>query len=618
MSAKTNSDDHSAESEIRSLETEARNTGWHEPPDNMIHPLFEGIDNEHIWLLVRRFNKQLFHVKARDDIAGDLDLNIRPDEEFSPKKMRANVERLYMTVVVGMMRVVKHAARLRSWNEPRRTTPFCFGYFLAWWFDYLIPLLISTLLILILLPPARQLLFPPAPLALISAETGGIQQPKSGRLASGDSVTGAPETYAGEAVEEEASNLVTAIAAIVVSIVTETPMHDLDSTTSLPPSAEEPDANGPGAFEKDIPGARKVATVAAQALKASSSNTNQAKYDNSPVPKEQMMWEQILWEHTHLFLHIMVEICDIWERFSNALSATPPFSQKYPRYRLSGPWCLYFCFFGRPIIRRVVHWLDIRYPKWKRFLGLRSTLLHGIPTNAQLTITLLRLAEACKMPIPPPPVATTQTSSDTEHVDADDLPLESSQARLGSTLAHGSTPGSVAAPQEPVKKQSKLIGFMRGVARIGVGSFLSADRVVGALRGKHGRNRAGITSGSSHSSMGPVDFAARYKGQAGRLFVVTTSVTPCVAFTSSLTPHTDDALEPLWTISIEDIVSLCKVEGMGWKTKLVVEWALDTQVAEALAITDKLGNRFVLTAIQMRDVLFNRLISMGMQRWEVQ
>lgn len=42
----------------------------------------------------------MYHVKAIEGpVPGGLDLNISEEEEFSPDKLRANFERLYMTVV---------------------------------------------------------------------------------------------------------------------------------------------------------------------------------------------------------------------------------------------------------------------------------------------------------------------------------------------------------------------------------------------------------------------------------------------------------------------------------------------------------------------------------------
>lgn len=42
----------------------------------------------------------MYHVKEITTAApGGLDLNIADEEEFSPDKLRANVERMYMTIV---------------------------------------------------------------------------------------------------------------------------------------------------------------------------------------------------------------------------------------------------------------------------------------------------------------------------------------------------------------------------------------------------------------------------------------------------------------------------------------------------------------------------------------
>lgn len=42
----------------------------------------------------------MYHVKEIENPPpGGLDLNIADEEEFSPDKLRSNVERLYMTIV---------------------------------------------------------------------------------------------------------------------------------------------------------------------------------------------------------------------------------------------------------------------------------------------------------------------------------------------------------------------------------------------------------------------------------------------------------------------------------------------------------------------------------------
>ena len=68
----------------------------------------------------------MYHVReSSKPVPGTLDLNIADEEEFSPDKLRANIERFYMTVIIGLLASLKHVARLRGWKEARRTAAFC-------------------------------------------------------------------------------------------------------------------------------------------------------------------------------------------------------------------------------------------------------------------------------------------------------------------------------------------------------------------------------------------------------------------------------------------------------------------------------------------------------------
>lgn len=64
------------------------------------------------------------------------------------------------------------------------------------------------------------------------------------------------------------------------------------------------------------------------------------------------------------------------------------------------------------------------------------------------------------------------------------------------------------------------------------------------------------------------------------------------------------------------IQEIQKLGGLGWKSKIVVGWATNREVADSLLIKDDIGNEYHLTAIETRDELFNRLVAMGSQMWE--
>ena len=76
------------------------------------------------WL--RPHLKHVYNVKAVPDAPPqNLDLTRAEDDEFTPDKLRATLERFYTSVFVALASFVKHVARLRSWKETRRTAVFC-------------------------------------------------------------------------------------------------------------------------------------------------------------------------------------------------------------------------------------------------------------------------------------------------------------------------------------------------------------------------------------------------------------------------------------------------------------------------------------------------------------
>jgi hypothetical protein len=49
---------------------------------------------------------------------------------------------------------------------------------------------------------------------------------------------------------------------------------------------------------------------------------------------------------------------------------------------------------------------------------------------------------------------------------------------------------------------------------------------------------------------------------------------------------------------------------------MVVGWATDREIADGILIIDKNGDQKLLTAIALREELFNRLVAMGHHMWE--
>ncbi|TFK49827.1 hypothetical protein OE88DRAFT_1632450 [Heliocybe sulcata] len=598
--------------------------GWDRPTSGQ---LVSRLDNEDLWALIRRFNKQLYHVKATDGpLPGGLDLWPAEEEEFAPDKLRSNFERVYVTVVTGMAAFVKHVARLRSWNERNRTIAWLAGYYIAWALNVLFPTILTLLFTLIMFPQSRPLLFPPAPLAAVSASSGTLQQPRSGQLDSKDSLTGAPETYKGEAVEHEASNLITGLAGLAAG-------------TAIGKAPEESRADRKAAKGIAVPDVGDVIAGAGDAKEVASGKKPREGHDKTKEPVNQAVWEK-----ARPVMRGVAGVADVWEMFGNALSPTPPFGIAV-RLRLAGiiaplilvslvlderlvyqgtTFILGFVFFGQPVLVRGIEWLERKVPNWQWYLEPRNTILKGAPTNAQLTLTLLRIGEAHKAPLPPPPsrgVQEAPPSRPTTPLAAEDMPMEVSQAELDSIqhpdpVQQAEAEAADQKEQEAKpKKQHRFLNFVKATARTGVSTVLGADQVrAKAIGDQHAKRRLGVLHHEKEAYKGPTTFNARYDGKKGRIVISTQATSPCVAFV----PGTDSdmILDALWTVGISEIRELKKVGGLGAKGRLVVGYALGMEIVDGLEIVGADGKGRLCTAIEKREELFNRLVAMDGQKWE--
>ncbi|RAK98293.1 DUF3292 domain-containing protein [Aspergillus ibericus CBS 121593] len=607
--------------------------GWDQPPDELEEKLVSGLSNEDLWMLIRRFNKQIYYVKAvPDPPLQRLDLNRAEDEQFSPDKLRATLERFYTTIVVSLTAFVKHIARIRSWREQQRTSAFCVVYFVAWALDLLAPTFFSLLIVLVVSPESRSFLFPPAPIALVDKDTGGVQKPKAGVLGSHDSVTGAPENMKGEAAEQEASNLITSVASVAVGSVAG--KHDQGTPEDAP-------------IESSVPDAMEIATNAADAQTAAHGEATDETHDKTRQPMRDTVYNA-----ANRSMRVLSDIIDTYERLGNALSPTTPFSIVTPYIRLTmvlsaaflvslitssyvfvkmNTFGVGFAFFGDPIIRRAVDYLNKEYPRWERLLELQNSLLKGIPTNAQLTLTLLRIGEANGAPLPPPPSHSLhQTPLHPAPVDDKDINIEASQEEVNQAIAP--SPELIEEQEshpEPHKKGfvNRMIGFFRGTTATGIESKLAVDRARAAAGSKRAKGRVGVLRRKGQITLpsGPIQYDGRYKGKRGVVVIDQSQKPPLLYFTTDQTVQLDrPSLENrpkgtvLFKMPVTDIREMRKIGGLGWKGKLVTGWAVGgKEVVDGLVLTGALPEQnYQLTAMKTRNQLFNRLVAIDGQVWK--
>ncbi|KAJ5776676.1 uncharacterized protein N7511_001687 [Penicillium nucicola] len=507
----------------------------------------QGLSNEDLWMLLRRFDKQIYHVKAVHDVAAlNLDLNRTENEQFPPEKLRMTLERFYTSVIVGVTEFIRHITRLRSWKEPLRTSLFCGGYFVAWAVDLLVPAILGLIVALIMVPPVRLVLFPGL------AKKEGADKSKGNDSSptqpqSQDSLTGAPENHKGEAAEQEARNLVDSFATVA--------MESAAAKYGQTVTEEEPD--------------RPLITEGIEAAEAAAESPN----GDAPEDKTKKPMKKKVSHATDQAMRVLSDITDVYEKFS-------------------------------------------------------KTLLVGVPTNAQLTLTLLRIGEINSTPLPPPP-----TPGDNDRVwplrRKKSQPTSTELATQGSSTSLQSTNSDMSLPDAKPKKKTifRILKFFRRTIAIAIKSHIAFDRAIAIAGSAHTKNLIDMLQNRHFAATpyGPLKFDAKYERKRGAAVIDSSKEPPILYFTTYQSSGLDDLRiesrkkgSVLFQIPVTEIKELKKTEGLGWKGKLIVELTAGSkEAADGLVIGgDELGQTYHLTGMRSRNQLFNRLVAIDAQFWE--
>ncbi|KAK7991322.1 hypothetical protein PG988_000116 [Apiospora saccharicola] len=192
------------------------------------------------------------------------------------------------------------------------------------------------------------------------------------------------------------------------------------------------------------------------------------------------------------------------------------------------------------------------------------------------------------------------------------------------TTAHETAGDDIDAAKDPKhgKKGRKMINMIKATTKSAVKTAMGADKVRAKAGSSHAQHRLGAAPKPTPDLLsGPVDFQARYKGHKGHVYISTKATIPAVAFSTETTIEKigsadREDLHPRWSIPVADLRELKKIGGYGWKYRMLVGWSLGREIADGIELTDRLGQTYKLTALPLRDELFNRLIAMGGQKWE--
>lgn len=364
---------------------------------------------------------------------------------------------------------------------------------------------------------------------------------------------------------------------------------------------------------------------------------------------------QSVWDRARPTMRLLADLADTWERLGNALTPTQPFPRRRPGLVLAAclvpvllASCLVtsyalvkgagfavgFALFGGPAVTPLVALANRTYPHWQKYVELRHSILRGVPTNAQLAMTLLRIGERNKTPLPPPPRSDAPPTAEPDtdvarHLDALGGCPPRGRATVSLLTERGGQTGATdeekreatmasveghsgGEAHEPPTMTRRMVHLVKETARGGIEAALTADRAKAAAGDARTRERLGVVRRASPATAtGPVRFPARYGGKRGHAYVTATATAPALSWTPDL-----QRVDPAWTVAVADLADLAKVGGLVWKSKLAVCWALDKVVVDGLVATTVQDHEHLLTAVVGRDALFNRLIAIGSQMWE--
>ncbi|KAA8645029.1 uncharacterized protein ATNIH1004_009240 [Aspergillus tanneri] len=515
----TNTANQEPEVIVQKVRSKSGNISYMPSSKSIVEDLTPGLSNEDLWMLIRRFNKQIYYVKATHETTQqDLDLNRAEDEQFPPEKLRMTLERFYTSVIVGFTNLSSHIVMVRSWKEPRRTSVFC---------------------------------------AVDSTEDNVNDQPRGS-----DRITGASEKYKGEAVEQEASNLVNSIANVAMeSAAGKYGQSIKEGTTESPP---DPEDTLDEAMSADAPDHGVLHDKAKKPMRKKVS----AAADRS--------------------MRLISDITDVYERFANVLSPTPPFYAVRARLRLIG---LLLCvsiasrfilshvivksatflfglvIFGDPLFQQTIDYLNRNHPNWKDYFNLQRSLLQDVPTNAQLTLTLLRIGELNSSPLPPPP--STSATKNTP------LPTESPNQHPAQDI------------NKPKQKWAvKVLRLLRRTISTAIKGHIAVDRAISIVNSTHTQSLVRMLRTKSWVSAqsGPLIFDAKFERRRGTVVIDSSGDPPVLYFTMCSSAMMDDLRvgsqkkgSVLFQLPVTDIRALKKTEGLGWKGKLIVELAVGSK-----------------------------------------
>ncbi|KAK4056525.1 hypothetical protein OIO90_002372 [Microbotryomycetes sp. JL221] len=661
-------------------------------PEGSSRSYIPGMDNDKLWTLRRRFDTQVLHVLSPPTKLPpgqpDLRPTTLPNVPFNSDLLRSNVERCYATAGVWSIYFAREMMRLMSWSpqDRHRTAAFATAYFVAWWFSMVLPLVSGFCIILIMFRPSRKFFFPPIPpppgqppSATDPTNTKGDESMLAG--------VGHPVEHRSKAeqIEQQAYEFSNVIQRFSVRVVvgghhkgskgngdvgkkaglgeeydlSSSDDDDDEELDQLPKIENQTfDEDKPVLAEKEDGTVKELSARQKRKLKA-----REAKAKRDAQVGHLARGAQ----------DALGDLADALERFANALSPPRPYPPNQARAKLSGAifvpimlvtavvpahvWSQLasfgfgVAFFGQPLLIRAAKWFIKTFPDWQEKIDLRNSIFSGVPTNAQLTLHVLRVAEASFDPLPAPPPPPTpehvQNEISKTGFDPESPPPE---LKLG--------PDGKPITMDKEHQQGHEQEEEQGVAGGGVGSAVvntGKKTLFGTLRlaaRKAATFRADVAVDGTKQKVGnkidrffyqsrakdpetPEAYPAKLHGTSGHLILTSG---PDTQPTLSFVPLRSSLSKPSFQVKVEDLVEV-KKKGvfiaravLGWAASINLEGmgldmrfkSIEERQRDSLGqgkdphSEDHEGDTWSFSHVGRRDQLFARLLSVcGQTKWEM-
>ncbi|KAK8864161.1 hypothetical protein IAR55_001407 [Kwoniella newhampshirensis] len=665
--------------EVEKTKAEARELKGEKPQGTVVH----GLEDDRLWAMLRRFDTQITHVlhpaNNLPPIEPDLRPSTLPNLPSHTDVLRSNLERVIAAVGPGSVRGAREAQRLMSWSpeERRRTGAFCIAYFTCWIFGYAMAGVLAFFVAIVCFPDCRRWFFPPvapAPFTPPSATDPTNQKGDESLLGNVESKT--VHRSKAEQAEEQAFEATSILQAYTTRLlfdgrkkgkqagnseVGEKKRHETSSS-----SEDEDEKSPPGQNDNKAQGLESAQVVVGGEKITPNKPLDEKEKKKLAQREAKRKRDEMVSKMTKATEDGLGAFADTMERFTNALSPPAAYPDSYARFKIAGaflvPAMFLFTFvpawifarsasfffgvgmWGQPLLIKGAKKFVELVPDWQEKLDMRNSILSRVPTDAQLTLHLLRVSEALNAPLPRPPppplkgtpkeaIKDTSPATVTAEDDAEVLQAEEEGGVTEAAVkAKHKTKSHILGAFKSAGK--KMAAFHGDVAVDGTKKQARMEEVEKGDEELTVTEKIGskvdqlLFKGNIKDDGSPESYPAKLDGVSGHIILENKNevlTQPRISFVpiSGKKEH--------FTWAIDDIVELKKSHvsmtrmALGWASGAEVEGLGLTirfksgsqQLNEHLGGPKEEGTTLHFTRVGRREQLFVRLVSMGRQRWEI-